>query len=112
LTGNATLDLYRDWSFRPSTQIRVAPGVPASADLVAALDYDGVAGLGLGYRTGAALIAMARVKVLEYLTIGYAYEFTTSQLRTSAASTHELVIGINSCAGNPRGRHMPCPAYD
>lgn len=112
LTANAKIELYRDWNFRPSAQIRAGAAVPATADLIFALDYDDIAGFGLGYRTSAELIATARVKVLEYLSIGYAYGFTTSVMRAASANSHEIVIGINACSGNSRGRYTSCPAYD
>lgn len=112
LTANAKMELYRDWSFRPSAQVRIAPSVPASADLMLALDYNEIAGFGLGYRTGTALLAMAKVKVLDYLSIGYAYGLTTSVMRAASANSHEVVIGINACGGNSRRRYVSCPAYD
>jgi type IX secretion system PorP/SprF family membrane protein len=112
LTANAKMELYRDWSFRPSAQVRIAPSVPASADLMLALDYNDIAGFGLGYRTGTALLAMAKVKVLDYLSIGYAYGLTTSVMRAASANSHEVIIGINACGGNSRGRYVSCPAYD
>ena len=112
LTANGKVELYRDWNFRPSAQLRIGAAVPATADLILALDYNDVAGFGLGYRTSSALIATARIKVLEYLSIGYAYGFTTSVMRAASANSHEVVIGINACSGNARGRYTSCPAYD
>ena len=106
------VELDGRWMFTPSAQARLGSGVPPSAEILGMMRYDEVVGVGLGYRSQSALIVAAQAKVMDYLTIGYAYEFNVSALSGAAPSTHEIVIGINSCSGRQKGRAIPCPAYN
>jgi type IX secretion system PorP/SprF family membrane protein len=106
------VELDGKWMFTPSAQARLGSGVPPSAEILGMMRYDEVVGVGLGYRSQSALIVAAQAKVMDYLTIGYAYEFNVSALSGAAPSTHEIVIGINSCSGRQKGRAIPCPAYN
>jgi len=106
------VELDGKWMFTPSAQARLGSGVPPSAEILGMMRYDEVVGVGLGYRSQSALIVAAQAKVMDYLTIGYAYEFNVSALSGAAPRTHEIVIGINSCSGRQKGRAIPCPAYN
>ena len=112
LIAGSEVELDGQWMFLPSGQVRMAKGVPVSAELMAMARYDGMVGVGIGYRTQSAFIVSAQVKVLEYLSIGYAYEMNVSPLSVAGPRTHEIVIGINSCSGRQKGRAIPCPAYN
>jgi type IX secretion system PorP/SprF family membrane protein len=112
MMAGSEIELDGQWAFLPSGQVRLAKGVPASAEILAMARFDGMAGVGIGYRTQSAFIVAAQIKVLEYLSIGYAYEMNVSPLSGAAPRTHEFVIGINGCSGMPRGKTIPCPAYN
>lgn len=51
--------------------------------------------LGLGYRTGDALVAMVEYQIDPQLRIGYAYDMTTSRLRNYTSGSHEVMLGID-----------------
>ena len=51
--------------------------------------------LGLGYRTGDALVGMLEYQVNPMLRVGYAYDMTTSKLRTHTSGCHEVILGID-----------------
>ncbi len=51
--------------------------------------------LGAGYRTGDALVAMMEYQVTPQLRIGYAYDMTTSKLRTYTTGSHEIMLGLD-----------------
>ena len=111
--GGAEVELDGRWMFLPSVQARLGSGVPPAAEVLGLFKYDEVVGVGLGYRTQSALLVAAQAKVLDYLSIGYAYELNVSPLAgAGGANTHEIVIGINACSGRPAGRTIPCPAYN
>ncbi len=112
MMAGSEVELDGQWMFLPSGQVRMAKGVPISAELMAMARYNDVAGVGIGYRTQSAFIVAAQIKVLEYLSIGYAYEMNVSPLSGAGPRTHEIVIGINGCSGKPSGRTIPCPAYN
>ncbi|MDG2209003.1 MAG: PorP/SprF family type IX secretion system membrane protein [Flavobacteriales bacterium] len=112
LTAGSEVELDGQWMFLPSGQVRMAAGVPVSAEIMAMARYDDLISFGLGYRAQSALLISAQVKIFEYLSVGYAYESNVSPLSGAAPRTHEFVIGINGCAGRPSGRAIPCPAYN
>jgi hypothetical protein len=112
MMAGSEVELDGQWMFLPSGQVRMAKGVPVSAELMAMARYNDLVGVGIGYRTQSAFIVAAQIKVLEYLSIGYAYEMNVSPLSGAAPRTHEIVIGINGCSGKPSGRTIPCPAYN
>ena len=112
MMAGSEIELDGQWSFLPSGQVRLAKGVPASAEILAMARFNGIAGVGIGYRTQSAFIVSAQLKVLDYLSIGYAYEMNVSPLSGAAPRSHEFVIGINGCSGVPRGKSIPCPAYN
>ncbi|MFZ9055339.1 MAG: PorP/SprF family type IX secretion system membrane protein [Flavobacteriales bacterium] len=112
VTGGSEVELDGRWMFLPSAQARLGSGVPPSAEVLGLFKYDEVVGVGLGYRSQSALIVAAQAKILDYLSIGYAYELNVSPLSGAGPNSHEIVIGINACSGRPAGRAIPCPAYN
>jgi len=112
VTGGSEVELDGRWMFLPSAQARLGSGVPPSAEVLGLFKYDDVVGVGLGYRSQSALIVAAQAKILDYLSIGYAYELNVSPLSGAGPNSHEIVIGINACSGRPAGRAIPCPAYN
>jgi type IX secretion system PorP/SprF family membrane protein len=110
-TAGTQVELDGPWALLPSATLRAASGVPMAVDLVAFLDYNKVLGVGLGYRNQSALMAMLKVNVADYISVGYAYDWTLSTLNAASPSTHEFVIGINACDGKPHGA-ISCPAYN
>ena len=111
--AGSEVELDGRWTFLPSAQARLGSGVPPAAEVLGLFKYDELVGVGLGYRSQSALIVAAQTKVLDYLSIGYAYELNVSPLAgAGGANTHEIVIGINACSGRPSGRTIPCPAYN
>jgi len=112
VTGGSEVELDGRWMFLPSAQARLGSGVPPSAEILGLFKYDDVVGVGLGYRSQSALIVAAQAKILDYLSIGYAYELNVSPLSGAGPNSHEIVIGINACSSRPAGRAIPCPAYN
>jgi len=112
VTGGSEVELDGRWMFLPSAQARLGSGVPPSAEVLGLFKYDEAVGVGLGYRSQSALIVAAQAKILDYLSIGYAYELNVSPLSGAGPNSLEIVIGINACSGRPAGRAIPCPAYN
>jgi type IX secretion system PorP/SprF family membrane protein len=57
---------------------------------------------GVSYRTGDAVIAILGVKVDKYY-IGYAFDYTFSNIRNHSTGSHEIMIGINIGEGKSSG---------
>ena len=111
ITGGTSLELDGRYTFRPSTNIRYSPGLPASFELSGAMVYDDLASVGLGYRNQSALIASFQLALFNYMRIGYSYDFNISKINVVSRSSHEVVLTFSACDMKATKVHQ-CPAYD
>lgn len=95
LHAGKVFPLGESLDIKPSTLIKYTPNAPVEADINCNVLYRERVWLGLGYRTGDALVAMAEYQVNQQLRIGYAYDMTTSRLRTYTTGSHEVMIGYD-----------------
>ena len=80
---------------KPSTVIKYLPNAPVEADVNCNVLYKERIWLGVGYRTGDALVGMVEYQVTPQMRIGYAYDMTTSRLRSYTSGSHEVMLGID-----------------
>lgn len=77
---------------KPSFLIKQVAGASLNADINLNAYYKKVIGLGLGYRTNNALVAMLECQVHPYLRLAYAYDRELTDLGTVSKHTHEVMI--------------------
>ena len=92
LATGYVFDVAEDIKLKPSTLIKMSTGAPIELDLNANVWYKNLFGIGASLRTGDAYVGMAEVQVSRQLRLGYAYDYTTSPLRTIAGSTNEVMF--------------------
>ena len=92
LTGGYVFDMNEDWKFKPSAMLKMAVDAPMSADLSANFLYAKKLEFGLTYRLEDSFGAMINYAVMPNLRIGYAYDHVTSDLKTAATASHEIVL--------------------
>jgi hypothetical protein len=68
--------------------------IPMQADIMTRVIYKEQVWLGGSFRTKDAISVMAGYTYRNNLSIGYAYDFTQSNLKNYSSGTHELVLGI------------------
>lgn len=103
--GGYVFDLNRIIKFKPYFMLRAVPNAPLSLDLTAQFVLVDMLWLGATYRAGNAFGFMAQIKVNEQLSVGYAYDLTTTVLRQHTGSgTHEIMIGYDFSFGRGRVR--------
>jgi type IX secretion system PorP/SprF family membrane protein len=95
LHAGKVFPLGEDFDIKPSTMIKYLPAAPLEADVNCNLLYRERVWFGLGYRTGDALVGMLEYQVNPQVRIGYAYDMTTSRLRSYTSGSHEVMIGID-----------------
>lgn len=102
LTGGIRLYPGVDWIIEPSVMIKSSDMVFKSfqVDLTGRVYYKDDYWLGLSYRTGDAVILLAGVKVDRFY-LGYAFDFTMSEIRSYTYGTHELTV-MARFGDNPR----------
>jgi len=111
VTAGTALELDGRFLFRPSTQMRITKGLPPSFEINGAVVYDNLLAIGLGFRSQSAIVGSFQISLLDYLKVGYSYDFGISDIRTTAMSSHEITIALSACnVAGTRGQH--CSAYD
>jgi type IX secretion system PorP/SprF family membrane protein len=102
--GGYVYDLSRIIKFKPYFMLRGAPNAPLSLDVTAQFVVIDRLWLGVTYRLMNHFGFLAQVKVNEQLTVGYAYDLTTTEIRQYSNGTHEILIGFDFSFGRGRVR--------
>lgn len=105
VTGGYKLYAGQDVSIIPSAVVRYVDPLPIGIDLNVKVQYLDRFWLGGGYRVNDGITAMAGVNISSVLNVGYAYDYTTSNLQNFSKGTHEIVIGF--LMGNKWGDLCP-----
>jgi type IX secretion system PorP/SprF family membrane protein len=92
LTGGYVFDLNEDLKLKPAFMARGVKGAPLSVDITAnVLMYDRLEA-GIGYRFDESVTGLVNFAVTPQLKIGYAYDYTTSNLGDYNDGTHEFLL--------------------
>lgn len=89
--------------FEPSSIIAVKPSIlvkyqgqaPTEVDINCNVMFFRKFWLGAGYRTGDAVIFMAEYNITDMLRLGYAYDWTTTDIGTYSNGSHEIMLGLD-----------------
>lgn len=95
LMGGYVLDLGRDLKFKPSFMTRVVKGSPLSVDLNASFLLRERIWFGALYRLGNAFGVFGQYRVNDQLSVGYAFDLTTTKLGAYNAGTHEVMLSYD-----------------
>lgn len=83
------------FDIKPSVLVKYLPDVPPQVDVNCHVLYRERIWLGVGYRTGDAIVGMMEYQVTPQMRIGYAYDMTTSRLRNYTTGSHEVMLGLD-----------------
>lgn len=80
----------------PSIMVKYVKGVPLTPqfDINVKLQYMDLLWLGASYRLHDGYAAMVGMNVASRFNVGYAYDFTTTELNTVSRGTHEFILGF------------------
>ena len=92
LTSGYVFDLTNEIKLKPSTMIKAVPGAPLSIDLSGNLLFNDSFELGLSYRLDDSVSALVNVRASRNLRIGYAYDYTISNLGDFNTGSHEIFL--------------------
>jgi len=92
LTGGYVFDLNDTWKLRPSTLLKATNGAPLSVDISSTFIYDEKVYLGANYRLDDALGGFVDFQILPSFRVGYAYEYSISDLQPYTSGTHEILL--------------------
>lgn len=95
LTAGYIFDINEDIKLKPSTMLKATVGAPLSIDLSLNALIKNFIELGLSWRHDDSVSGLVNVKVARNIRIGYAYDYTLSELSNYNSGTHELMLLIN-----------------
>ena len=111
INGGYRLKIKENITFLPSMILRIPPRNPVSADITLYADYKNKFGLGIGYRSGDAVNAIATFKIKEQFSISYSFDFTVTAIQSVAKNTHELSLRFTTCKPDRSGA-AKCPLFE
>ncbi len=92
ITGGYVFDLNPIIKFRPSLLVKMVTGAPVEIDVNANVIIDDKIWIGVSYRSFDSINAILELQANTQFRFGYAYDFTTSDLRTVSSGSHEVMI--------------------
>jgi type IX secretion system PorP/SprF family membrane protein len=92
----------------PSMLVRIQDGTPVSVDFNLSLVFDEQISLGSSYRTGDGITTFANLKITEKLSVGYFYDWITSDVRNYSRGSHELMLNFRTRIKNVH-KDLDCP---
>lgn len=92
LIGGIVFDLSTHTKFKPAALVKYVAGAPLIADFSANFMFNNALTLGVSYRTGDSVSAMASIQITPQFLVGYAYDYTTTELQTYNSGTHEIML--------------------
>ena len=94
----------------PSGMLKWTGYTNPSLDLNLLFELNHYFEIGASWRNGDALAGIVKINFLEYFSLGYSFDLTTSKIRLGSSNTHEIILGIYSCS---RGASdYLCPAFN
>ncbi len=92
LTSGYVFDISEKLKLKPSALAKIAPGTPLSLDLSANLLFNEKIEFGLSYRLDDSISGLVNFGVTKDFRIGYAYDYTTSNLGDFNSGSHEVFL--------------------
>ncbi|UCG27460.1 MAG: PorP/SprF family type IX secretion system membrane protein, partial [Bacteroidales bacterium] len=91
LHGGYIFDINEQFSLEPSALMKLIEAGVFQADINVRVTYQDIVSFGLSYRTSDAIVVQLGYQY-EDLLIGYAYDITLSDVRTSSSGSHEIML--------------------
>ncbi|MBL7741544.1 MAG: type IX secretion system membrane protein PorP/SprF [Chitinophagaceae bacterium] len=83
-----------DFNFIPSVMVKYVQPLPTQVEVNGKLQYHDLAWIGASYRHKDGFAGMLGLNVSNTFNVGYAYDYTTSELNNYSKGTHEIVVGF------------------
>ncbi len=94
---------------KPSFLVKAVKGAPLEYDLNMNAWLQDIVGLGVSYRTGDAFVGVFELQITPEFRLGYAYDYTISNLQPYSKGTHELMLRYEF--NNRKDQRVLSPRY-
>ncbi|MBK7131038.1 MAG: type IX secretion system membrane protein PorP/SprF [Crocinitomicaceae bacterium] len=111
-TAGRSFRLKSNWTFIPSVFFLKTKNTPLDFHLSAVVDMENKLAFGIGLRRTDAITAQVRVKLFNFISVGYSFDFVISKLAKDMWYTHEITGGFNSCSNYGNSSTTDCPAFE
>ncbi|TPV35505.1 type IX secretion system membrane protein PorP/SprF [Paucihalobacter ruber] len=91
-TGGYVFDLNDRLKFKPAFMAKSVIGAPLSVDLTGNVLINEAVEVGVGYRLNDGISGLFNFKISPTLRVGYAYDYTISNLGRFNSGTHEMIL--------------------
>lgn len=105
ITGGYKFSLGEEFDLQPSVLIKGTEKSPFQIDVNLKAFYKRNYWLGVSYRSQDAIIALLGIKIDKYY-IGYAFDYTLSNIINYTSGSHEIMIGVNLGEGKNSGSRL------
>ena len=95
LIGGYVFDLSESLKLKPSFLVKAVQGAPVSIDVTANLFIHDKLGIGLAHRLDDSFSGLLQYYFTPQFRVGYAYDFTMTELRHYNSGSHELMLGYD-----------------
>lgn len=92
LSGGYVFNLNDNLKLKPAFMTKAVSGAPLSIDVTANMLFNNVFEIGVGYRLDDSVSGLANFRVGPSMRIGYAYDYTTSNLGKFNSGSHEIML--------------------
>ncbi len=92
IIGGLVFDISENTKFKPAFLFKHVVGAPLSVDLSANFMFYDKLRLGASYRWDDSVSALAGFQITPSLLVGYAYDYTTTELQRFTTGSHEIMI--------------------
>lgn len=104
LTGGYIFNINSNLKFKPAFMAKAVSGAPTAIDLTGNVLINNIFEAGLGYRLGDSFSGLVNFKINPSLRVGYAYDYTLSNLGRFNSGSHEIMILFDlNKSGNKNG---------
>lgn len=93
LNGGYVFNVSKKLIFKPTFLLKYSEGAPISFDLSTLFFINENLWLGVSYRFSDSIGAIVNFKITDKLSIGYSYDYITSNLSNSTSGSHEIMLG-------------------
>ena len=109
LTGGYIFDVSEDLKLKPSIMLRAIKGESLQYDLNLNAWIQSTVALGVSYHANDAVIGMFQIRIKPEITLGYAYDYLISSLKTFSRGSHELILNFQF--NSPKNPQIVSPRY-
>jgi type IX secretion system PorP/SprF family membrane protein len=92
LTGGMNFNVNENTKFKPAFLIKSTSGAPTSIDFSLNFLFNNKFTTGLSYRYNASVSGLIDFKVSSSFSLGYAYDFATSDVSYFSGGSHEVLL--------------------